>query len=110
MRGRPSYELGGRKCLQHSARHDGRRKGGANFLFAMLQRVDPERPYEAIIARAAEILRRGGLVAFPTETVYGLGANALDPAAVDRIFAAKSRPHSSPLIVHVDSVEMARSL
>ena len=56
------------------------------------------------IARAAEIIRRGGLVAFPTETVYGLGANALDSAAVDRIYAAKGRPATSPLIVHVDSV------
>jgi L-threonylcarbamoyladenylate synthase len=62
------------------------------------------------IARAAELIRAGRLVAFPTETVYGLGANALDPEAVARIFAAKGRPHSSPLIVHVDSIEMARSL
>jgi L-threonylcarbamoyladenylate synthase len=60
------------------------------------------------IARAAEIIRRGGLVAFPTETVYGLGANALDAAAVERIYTAKSRPPTSPLIVHVDSLEMAR--
>ncbi len=67
----------------------------------MLQRVDPQRPDEATIARAAEILRGGGLVAFPTETVYGLGANALDPAAVDRIYAAKGRPSFNPLIVHV---------
>ena len=52
----------------------------------------------------------GKLVAFPTETVYGLGANALDAAAVDRIFAAKGRPLTSPLIVHVDSVDMAREL
>jgi L-threonylcarbamoyladenylate synthase len=49
-------------------------------------------------------------VAFPTETVYGLGANALDAAAVERIFAAKRRPRSSPMIVHVDSIAMARSL
>lgn len=62
------------------------------------------------IARAAEIIRSGGLVAFPTETVYGLGANALDPAAVRRIFEAKGRPSTSPVIVHVDSGEMARSL
>jgi L-threonylcarbamoyladenylate synthase len=62
------------------------------------------------IERAAEIIRRGGLVAFPTETVYGLGANALDPAAVERIFEAKGRPASSPLIVHVATVEMARTL
>jgi L-threonylcarbamoyladenylate synthase len=51
--------------------------------------------------RAAEILRGGGLVALPTETVYGLGANALNPAAVERIFAAKSRPAWDPMIVHV---------
>jgi L-threonylcarbamoyladenylate synthase len=62
------------------------------------------------IAHAAELIRAGKLVAFPTETVYGLGANALDPAAVERIFAAKGRPKTSPLIVHVDSIEMARGL
>ncbi len=53
------------------------------------------------IARAAQILRDGGLVALPTETVYGLGANALDPAAVARIFAAKQRPSWDPVIVHI---------
>jgi L-threonylcarbamoyladenylate synthase len=63
-----------------------------------------------VLARAAELIREGRLVAFPTETVYGLGANALDAAAVARIFQAKRRPKTSPLIVHVDSVEMARSL
>ena len=62
------------------------------------------------IARAAALLRAGQLVAFPTETVYGLGANALDPAAIERIYAAKGRPPSSPLIVHVDSSEMGRTL
>jgi L-threonylcarbamoyladenylate synthase len=50
------------------------------------------------------------LVAFPTETVYGLGANALDPAAIDKIYTAKGRPPSSPLIVHVSSIEMAQDL
>ena len=63
-----------------------------------------------LLVRAGEIIREGGLVAFPTETVYGLGANALDARAVDRIFEAKRRPASSPLIVHVDSVDMARTL
>ena len=62
------------------------------------------------IRRAAELLRAGRLVAFPTETVYGLGANALDEAAVRRIFEAKGRPLSSPLIVHVSSIDMARDL
>ena len=64
----------------------------------------------ADIVHAAELIRAGRLVAFPTETVYGLGANALDPVAVARIFAAKGRPHTSPLIVHVESIEMARTL
>ena len=62
------------------------------------------------LRRAAELIRAGRLVAFPTETVYGLGANALDAQAVARIFAAKGRPATSPLIVHVASVEMAREL
>src|SRR5262245_54708780 len=54
--------------------------------------VDPAAPDPAAITAAAEVLRRGGLVAFPTETVYGLGANALDADAVARVFAAKGRP------------------
>ncbi|WP_238525572.1 MULTISPECIES: L-threonylcarbamoyladenylate synthase [Acidobacterium] len=62
--------------------------------------------FHASIARAAEILRAGGTVAFPTETVYGLGANALDAAAVAGIFEAKQRPAWDPLIVHVSSLEM----
>jgi len=62
------------------------------------------------IEAAARLIREGQLVAFPTETVYGLGANALDAAAVDRIYEAKGRPPTSPLIVHVSSIEMAREL
>ena len=58
------------------------------------------------VARAAEILRSGGTVAFPTETVYGLGANALDPAAVAKIFGAKERPGWDPVIAHVSDREM----
>ena len=58
------------------------------------------------VRRAAEILRAGGLVGFPTETVYGLGANALDEDAVAKIFAAKERPGWDPLIVHVNGQEM----
>ena len=60
----------------------------------------------ADVARAADILRGGGTVAFPTETVYGLGANALDANAVRRIFEAKERPSWDPLIVHVSDREM----
>jgi L-threonylcarbamoyladenylate synthase len=62
------------------------------------------------IKEAAQILRDGGLVAFPTETVYGLGANALDALAVAKIYEMKGRPRTSPLIVHASSIEMARSL
>ena len=62
----------------------------------------------AAIATAARILQEGGTVAFPTETVYGLGANALDPEAVSKIFAAKQRPFWDPLIVHVSDSEMLR--
>lgn len=62
------------------------------------------------IARAAAILRGGGLVAFPTETVYGLGGDARDNTAVARIFEAKGRPHFNPLIAHVPDVEGARRI
>ena len=59
------------------------------------------------IKEAAEIIKSGGLVAFPTETVYGLGANALDPTAVAKIFDAKGRPQDNPLILHVSGMEQA---
>ncbi|MDE2774929.1 MAG: L-threonylcarbamoyladenylate synthase [Chloroflexota bacterium] len=64
-------------------------------------RVDPDAPQVAAIAIAGRAIRAGGLVAFPTETVYGLGANAFDAAAVAAIFAAKGRPAHDPLIVHI---------
>ena len=53
------------------------------------------------ILKAGDIIRRGGLVAFPTETVYGLGANALDAEAVRSVYAAKGRPSDNPMIVHI---------
>ena len=67
--------------------------------------VNPEHPDPAAIARAAARLRGGGLVAFPTETVYGLGVNALNASAVRRLFEAKGRPANDPLIVHISSVQ-----
>ncbi|HEX6088994.1 MAG TPA: L-threonylcarbamoyladenylate synthase [Gemmatimonadales bacterium] len=73
-------------------------------------RVHPASPDPTAIARAAAVLRKGGLVAFPTETVYGLGANALDAAAVAGIFEAKGRPAFNPLIVHAADVESVRAL
>src|SRR5215468_1039175 len=72
--------------------------------------VDPHAPQAEAIAQAAAVLREGGLVVFPTETVYGLGANALDADAVAKIYALKGRPAASPLIVHAASLEMARGL
>jgi len=66
----------------------------------------PANPTSAEIERAAAILRAGGLVAFPTETVYGLGADASNPAAVAKIFAAKGRPQDHPLIVHLAGIEL----
>lgn len=68
--------------------------------------VDAGRPLPATLDEAARVLRAGGLVAFPTETFYGLGAHALDQAAVGRVFQAKGRPADKPLLVLVDSVEM----
>lgn len=65
---------------------------------------------EPAIARAAALLGQGKLVCFPTETVYGLGANALDPAAVNRIFEVKGRPPHNPLIVHVHDAAAAQRL
>lgn len=65
--------------------------------------VDALEPEKEKIVLAAEILKSGGVVAFPTETVYGLGANGLDGQAVEKIFRAKGRPSDNPLILHVDS-------
>jgi len=67
----------------------------------LVYKADPLEPDRLILRKAAEIIRKGGLVAFPTETVYGLGANALDPEAVKKIFLTKGRPADNPLIVHI---------
>lgn len=68
-------------------------------------RINASAPDPQAVARAAAVLRRGGLVALPTETVYGLGANAEDADAVRRIFAAKGRPADNPLIVHLAAAD-----
>jgi len=73
---------------------------------ARVLKVDPAAPADAAIREAASILMAGGLVAFPTETVYGLGADALDARAVARIFAAKGRPADNPIIVHLADAAM----
>src|ERR1700684_1474500 len=68
--------------------------------------VDPINPKADIVDLGAAVIRSGGLVAFPTETVYGLGADALNPDAIARIFEAKGRPADNPLIVHVCDRQM----
>jgi len=73
----------------------------------LIARIADASDPEAII-EAAHIIRKGGLVAFPTETVYGLGADAENPVAITRIFEAKRRPRIDPLIVHVADIESAR--
>jgi L-threonylcarbamoyladenylate synthase len=73
-------------------------------------KVSPTHPEADSIQRAAAAIASGGLVAFPTETVYGLGANAMDPAAVRRIFTVKNRPGQNPLIAHVASADDAALL
>ncbi len=68
-------------------------------------KVSSHRPARAKIRQAGEIILKGGLVGFPTETVYGLGANALDEAAVAKIFVAKGRPPNDPIIVHIAHID-----
>lgn len=72
--------------------------------------VDPERPDPASMRAAGALVETGGLVAFPTESFYGLGADALDPAAIARVFEVKGRPEDKPLLVLVDSIDMAARL
>ncbi len=73
-------------------------------------RIDKNNPETEKIQLAAEVIKRGGVVAFPTETVYGLGANALDEKATQKIFIAKGRPQDNPLIVHISDVSDLDSL
>ncbi len=72
--------------------------------------MKPLKATETNITKAAEIIRHGGTVAFPTETVYGLGANGLDPVAVAKIFDIKKRPSFNPLILHINNKEQLKSI
>ena len=73
-------------------------------------RLSKEQPDRGALAEAAEIIRTDGLIAFPTETVYGLGANGLSALAVEKIFAAKGRPSDNPLILHIADYECLENL
>jgi L-threonylcarbamoyladenylate synthase len=73
-------------------------------------RINSKRPSKSIIARASKLISSGEIVAFPTETVYGLGANALDPSAISKIYQVKGRPSDNPLIVHIEDMKTLREL
>lgn len=75
------------------------------FMNTIIEKMDENQIDENLLEKAGEILKQGGLVAFPTETVYGLGANALDEAAAKKTYEAKGRPSDNPLIVHIADVE-----
>jgi L-threonylcarbamoyladenylate synthase len=76
---------------------------------AKILKTDTRDLFESAVSQSAELLRAGEVVALPTETVYGLAANALDPSSVAKIFTVKGRPANNPIIVHVASLEMARA-
>ncbi|MCD8132563.1 MAG: threonylcarbamoyl-AMP synthase [Clostridiales bacterium] len=74
-------------------------------MITRIEKINPQNPEKEKIQSAADILKEGGLVAFPTETVYGLGADALRPEAAKKIYTAKGRPSDNPLIVHIADFE-----
>ena len=76
------------------------------FMKTLIENVTKEQLNSEIIEKAGKILKDGGLVAFPTETVYGVGADALNESAAEKIYAAKGRPSDNPLIVHISDIEM----
>ena len=78
-----------------------------NMMNTKIERVNPEQIDETIMEEAGRLIAEGELVAFPTETVYGLGADALLPEGAKRIYAAKGRPSDNPLIVHIAEFEAA---
>ncbi len=79
-------------------------------MHTVIHKLLPGEPDSSIIEAAAGILRNGGVVAFPTETVYGLGADALNPEAIKKVFIAKGRPADNPLIVHIAALEQVEEL
>jgi L-threonylcarbamoyladenylate synthase len=101
-----------RPTLDPGAGSRGKREGvlSASLSMPCLIAVNPHNPDRGALAEAARVLRAGGIVAFPTETVYGLGALALDERALARLYEAKGRPPHHPLIAHVDGEAQARAL
>ncbi|SCG81843.1 putative protein ywlC [Proteiniborus sp. DW1] len=85
-------------------------KGKNTTTLTKILTIDPSHPEIDKILEAAKIISDGGTVAFPTETVYGLGANALDEKAIEKIFTAKGRPQDNPLIIHISDVTQLQEL
>ncbi len=79
-------------------------------VFAGIRKIDPDLPDESLIEKAARIIKAGGIIIFPTRTLYGIGADALNPKAVDRVFSIKKRLASKPISILVDSISAVRSL
>ena len=73
-------------------------------------KIDSQRPNKEIIAKASEIIKKGGLVVFPTETVYGIAANLLDKKAIERLYKIKSRPVNKPFTVHISDLKMIEGM
>ena len=94
-----------RKTVSLSARFFHYKRKNSTQMKTKILKIDPLNIDPDLIEEAASVIKKGGLVAFPTETVYGLGANALDPKAITGIFEAKERPLDDPLIVHVAEVK-----
>lgn len=87
-----------------------RRRDTMKEIKTKIIKVNRKKPEKEIIMEGAKLINHGELVAFPTETVYGLGANGLDEEAVSKIFVAKGRPQDNPLILHVSSIEEVKPL
>jgi L-threonylcarbamoyladenylate synthase len=83
---------------------------GAGLKDTLILKVDPASPDLKMIKYAAKILKGGGLVAFPTETVYGIGANLLDEEAIERLYKVKERPGNKPFTVHIAGLSQVKSL
>lgn len=98
MRDRTGHETGHEKAGREKTGH---RKDGVKKMETQIRRLDYDQIDEQIIEEAGTIIQKGGLVAFPTETVYGLGGDALNPESSKKIYAAKGRPSDNPLIVHI---------
>ncbi len=78
---------------------------GEKFMKTVYLSIDASNPDEKLLSMAADVIKKGGLVAFPTETVYGLGADSFNPSAVKKIYEAKGRPSDNPLISHIASMD-----